>query len=209
MESAETSFGAASLGAAKVQGGITVTPLDLAGLLLIEVKIRRDERGFFVERFQLAEFEARGLPTTFVQDNHSRSMPGVLRGLHYQNAPPQGKLVGVVRGRIWDVVVDIRPESPTFGQHVGIELSDMNGRLLWVPPRFAHGFCVLGDEPADIVYKVDAPYNPATEAGLYWGDADLSIPWPIERPTVSGRDQQLPSFAKFRATLLTHLRVRG
>ena len=162
-----------------------------------------------MERFQLAGFETLGLPTAFVQDNHSRSMPGVLRGLHYQNAPPQGKLVGVVRGRVWDVVVDIRPESPTFGQHVGIELSDMNGRLLWIPPRFAHGFCVLGDEPADILYKVDAPYNPATEAGLCWGDADLAIAWPSERPVVSGRDKRLPSFAQFRAALPAHVRDSG
>jgi len=190
-----------------ISGGIKVTPLGLDGVLLVELKIWGDARGFFVERFQLAAFEALGLPTTFVQDNHSRSMPGVLRGLHYQDAPPQGKLVGVVRGRIWDVVVDIRPESPTFGQHAGIELSDMNGRLLWMPPRFAHGFFVLGDEPADILYKVDAPYNPATEAGLYWGDADLSIAWPSERPVVSGRDQRLPSFAQFRAELPAHLRT--
>ena len=189
--------------------GITVTPLELAGLLLVELKIWGDERGFFVERFQLGAFETLGLPTTFVQDNHSRSMPGVLRGLHYQSAPPQGKLVGVVRGRVWDVVVDIRPESPTFGQHVGVELSDMNGRLLWIPPRFAHGFYVLGDEPADILYKVDAPYNAATEAGIYWGDADLSIAWPSERPVVSGRDQRLPSFVQFKAALPVHVRVGG
>ena len=191
----------------RISGGIKVTPLGLDGVLLVELKIWGDERGFFVERFQLAAFESLGLPTTFVQDNHSRSTPGVLRGLHYQNAPQQGKLVGVVRGRIWDVVVDIRPESPTFGQHAGIELSDMNGRLLWMPPRFAHGFCVLGDEPADILYKVDAPYNPATEAGLYWGDADLSIAWPNEKPVVSERDQRLPSFAQFRAELPAHLRT--
>ena len=209
MGPVEKSSGAASVGAAEApggtSGGIKVTPLGLDGVLLVELKIWGDERGFFVERFQLTAFEALGLPTTFVQDNHSRSMPGVLRGLHYQNAPPQGKLVGVVRGRIWDVVVDIRPESPTFGQYVGTELSDMNGRLLWIPSRLAHGFCVLGDEPADVVYKSDASYNPATEAGVYWGDADLSIPWPIEKPVVSERDQRLPSFAQFRAALPTRL----
>jgi dTDP-4-dehydrorhamnose 3,5-epimerase len=192
---------------AEAIGGIRVTPLSLDGVLLVELKIWGDERGFFVERFQLEAFEAHGLPTTFVQDNHSRSAPGVLRGLHYQTAPQQGKLVGVVRGRVWDVVVDIRPESPTFGQHVGTELSDMNGRLLWIPPRFAHGFCVIGDEPADILYKVDAPYNPATEAGISWGDADLSIEWPIASPTVSERDQRLPGFAQFRAALPAKVRV--
>ena len=184
-------------------GGLRVTPLGLDGLRLVELKVRGDARGFFVERFHEAAFEAHGLPTTFVQDNHSRSAPGVLRGLHYQNEPEQGKLVGVVRGRVWDVVVDIRPESVTFGQHVTTELSDMNGRLLWIPPRFAHGFCVLGEEPADIVYKVDAPYCPATEGGLFWGDEDLAIRWPIKSPVVSERDRRLPGFAEFRAALPT------
>jgi dTDP-4-dehydrorhamnose 3,5-epimerase len=205
----EKSLNAVSPGTAESTGELKVTPLALSGLLLVEVKLWCDERGFFAERFHIEGFGAVGLPTTFVQDNHSRSMPGVLRGLHYQDAPPQGKLVGVVRGRVWDVVVDIRPESPTFGQHVGIELSDVNGRVLWVPPRFAHGFCVLGDEPADVLYKVDALYNPATEGGLYWGDADLSIPWPIEKPVMSERDQRLPSFAEYRAALPAHLRVGG
>jgi len=209
MGPGEKSFNAVSPGTAESHGGFKVTPLALSGLLLVEGKLWCDERGFFAERFHVAGFEALGLPTSFAQDNHSRSIPGVLRGLHYQDTPPQGKLVGVVRGRIWDVAVDIRPESATFGQHVGIELSDMSGRLLWVPPRFAHGFCVLGDEPADILYKVDAPYNPATEGGVYWGDADLSIPWPIEKPVMSERDQRLPSFSEFRAALSTHLRVGG
>ena len=177
--------------------GITATPLGLEGLLLIELKIWRDERGFFIERFRSAAFEALGLPTAFVQDNHSRSMPGVLRGLHYQ--PGQGKLVGAVRGRVWDVAVDIRPTSKTFGQHAACELNDENGRLLWIPKGFAHGFCVLGDEPADILYKVDAPYDPAAESGLHWADQDLSIAWPVEKPAMSARDQQLPSVAEFRA----------
>ena len=181
--------------------GIVVTPLDLDGLLLIELKIWRDERGFFMERFQAAAFEALGLPATFVQDNHSRSMPGVLRGLHYQNAPAQGKLVGIVRGRVWDVAVDIRPKSPTFGQHTALELNDTNGRLLWIPKGFAHGFCVLGDQPVDILYKVDAPYDPAAEAGIHWADRDLSIEWPVEKPAMSARDQRLPSFAELRAAL--------
>jgi dTDP-4-dehydrorhamnose 3,5-epimerase len=177
--------------------GVTVTRLGLEGLLLIELKIWRDERGFFVERFQAAAFQALGLPSAFVQDNHSRSLPGVLRGLHYQ--PGQGKLVGVVRGRVWDVAVDIRPTSQTFGQHAACELTDTNGRLLWIPNGFAHGFCVLGDEPADMLYKVDAPYDPAAESGLQWADQDLSIAWPVETPAVSARDQRLSSFAQFRA----------
>ncbi len=179
-------------------GGIRVTSLGLDGVRLIELKVWGDERGFFVERFRAAAFEAHGLPTNFAQDNHSRSAPGVMRGLHYQHSPWQRKLVGVVRGCVWDVIVDIRPDSPTFGRHVGLELSGTNGRLLWIPAGFAHGFCVLGEEPADILYKVDVPYNPATEAGLRWDDGDLSIHWPIDRPVVSERDRRLPSFAEFK-----------
>ena len=174
------------------------TSLEIPGLLLVELEVRGDARGFFVERYQQEKFAALGLPDRFVQDNHSRSAPGVLRGLHYQTKPPQGKLVGVVRGRIWDVVVDIRPASATFGKHVGIEISDMNGRLLWVPPGFAHGFCVLGDEPADVFYKVDAFYNPAGEGGIAWNDPDLAIPWPLQSPTISARDQKQSSFAQYR-----------
>src|SRR5262245_41452032 len=126
-----------------------VIPLELRGLVLIEQVVHRDERGFFIERFNARKFTELGLPTEFVQENHSRSEPGVLRGLHYQNAPAQSKLVGVTRGRIWDVAVDLRPDSPTFGRHSALELSDDNGRMLWIPAGFAHGFCVLGDESAD------------------------------------------------------------
>ena len=171
----------------------------IAGLKIIRLKVLGDSRGFFVERYQAERFRENGLPTTFVQDNHSRSAPGVLRGLHYQTRPAQGKLVGVVRGRIWDAVVDIRAGSPTFGQHFSVELSDMNGRLLWIPAGFAHGFCVLGDEPADLLYKVDAPYTPATEGGIAWNDPEFAIPWPVKDPTVSNRDRTLQSFAHFKA----------
>jgi len=191
----------AAAAGSRTVGGVTVTPLELDGLVLVELKIWGDERGFFVERFQASTFEALGLSIVFVQDNHSRSTPGVLRGLHYQSDPAQGKLVGVVRGRIWDVVVDIRPASSTFGQHIGLELSDVNGRLLWIPAGFAHGFCVLGEEPADILYKVDAPYNPATEGGIRWNDPELSVQWPIETSRVSERDRRLPSFAEFGANI--------
>jgi dTDP-4-dehydrorhamnose 3,5-epimerase len=176
-----------------------IESLGLQGLLLIRLQVYRDERGFFVERFQAHRFREQGLPTNFVQDNHSRSAPGVLRGLHYQNDPAQGKLVGVIRGRIWDVAVDIRVGSPTFGQSVGIELSDTNGLLLWVPPGFAHGFCVLGNEAADLLYKVDAPYNAAGEGGLHWADPDLAIAWPVSNPVVSAKDERLTSFAHYRA----------
>jgi dTDP-4-dehydrorhamnose 3,5-epimerase len=173
--------------------------LGLNGLTVIELAPRRDERGFFFERFQVPAFREHGLPTNFIQDNHSRSLPRVLRGLHYQHHPPQGKLLGVIRGRIWDVCVDIRPGSPTFGQHVAIELSDVNGRVLWIPAGFAHGFCVLGDEPADILYKVDALYNPGGEGGILWADPELAIPWPIRDPILSDRDRHQPSWAEYRA----------
>lgn len=175
-----------------------VTPLELSGLLLIELRIFRDERGFFIERYQQERFREHGLPSEFVQDNHSRSLPGILRGLHYQQNPSQGKLVGVIRGRIQDVVADLRPESPTFGKYVSVELSEDNGRLLWVPPGFAHGFCVQDNEPADVFYKVDRPYNAAGEGGIHWADPDLNIKWQVERPVISSRDQELPSFNDFQ-----------
>jgi len=176
-----------------------VTRLEIEGLVLIELAVHGDARGFFTERFQIERFRENGLPTQFVQDNHSRSAPGVVRGLHYQHNPDQGKLIGVTRGRIWDVAADIRPDSPTFGQHVALELSDLNGRLLWVPPGFAHGFCVLGDESADVLYKVDALYTPAAEGGIAWNDPELAVPWPLENPVVSARDQKMPGFAEYRA----------
>jgi dTDP-4-dehydrorhamnose 3,5-epimerase len=175
-----------------------VAPLKLSGLLLVTLRIYRDARGFFVERFQAKEFSKHGLPSSFAQDNHSRSLPGVLRGLHFQSDPGQGKLIGVLRGRIWDVVVDLRGRSPTFGQSYGIELTDENGLQLWVPAGFAHGFCVLGDEPADVLYKVDAPYNPGGEGGIHWADPDLAIAWPESNPMVSGRDDELGSFAHYK-----------
>ncbi len=175
-----------------------VRELGLPGLKLIELNVFGDQRGFFVERFNRRRFEEHGIPSEYVQDNHSRSAPGVLRGLHYQVDPCQGKLVGVVRGRVWDVVVDIRPHSPTFGKHVGIELSDLNGLQLWVPFGFAHGFCVLGDMPADVVYKVDGYYNPKGEAGIMWNDPDLDIRWPVQDPVLSSRDQAQQSFRQYR-----------
>lgn len=175
-----------------------IETLPLEGLKLITLQVHGDARGFFVERFNGERFAEAGLPTDFVQDNHSRSAPGILRGLHYQHQPAQGKLVGVIRGRIWDVAVDIRAASPTFGQHVAVELSDMNGKLLWMPAGFAHGFCVLGDEPADVVYKVTANYNPAGEGGIRYDDPQLAVPWPIESPQISARDTNQPSFAEYK-----------
>jgi dTDP-4-dehydrorhamnose 3,5-epimerase len=175
-----------------------VSPAKLAGVVTVRPARFADERGFFVERFNRAGFEKAGLPTDFCQDNHSRSWPRVIRGLHFQSAPPQGKLLGVVRGRIWDVLVDIRPDSPTYGQHLSKQMSDADGELLWIPPGMAHGFCVLGNEPADILYKVDQPYSPASEGGILWNDPDLAIEWPVADPIVSARDRRLPSFADYR-----------
>ncbi len=163
-----------------------------AGLLLIEMPVYRDARGFFMERFRADRLAEHGVTAPFVQDNHSRSEPGVLRGLHYQNDPAQGKLVGAVRGRIWDVAVDIRKGSPTFGKWYGTELSDENGRLLWIPHGFAHGFCVLGNSSADLLYKVTGAYNPKTEGGIRWDDPDVAIQWPIREPSLSPRDEKLP-----------------
>jgi dTDP-4-dehydrorhamnose 3,5-epimerase len=171
---------------------------ELEGLCVVELKVHGDARGFFVERYNEKIFRENGLPTEFVQDNHSRSAPGVLRGLHYQFEPAQGKLVGAVGGRIWDVAVDIRKDSPTFGGSFGIELNDMNGKLLWVPPGFAHGFCVIGDEPADVFYKVTHLYNPKTDRGMMWNDPDLQIPWPITNPSLSAKDQVQSSFAEYK-----------
>jgi dTDP-4-dehydrorhamnose 3,5-epimerase len=178
-----------------------VTKLEIEGLLLIELPVFRDDRGFFLERFNEEKFKANGVPVNFVQDNQSRSAPGVLRGLHFQNDPPQGKLVGVTRGRIWDVAVDIRKNSPTFGRHVGVELSEDNAKILWVPYGFAHGFCVLGDSPADVVYKVTGLYNPKSESGVLWNDPDLAVKWPIAKPILSPRDEKLFSFKELRAKL--------
>jgi dTDP-4-dehydrorhamnose 3,5-epimerase len=178
-----------------------VTRLPLDGLVEIALTVHRDARGFFVECYREEGFAEYGLPRRFAQDNHSRSSPGVLRGLHFQHDPAQGKLVMVIRGRIWDVAVDLRPGSPTFGWHHVAELSEASGILLWVPAGFAHGFCVLGSEPADVLYKVDAPYRPEGEGGLYWADPDLAIPWPLPTPIVSERDARLPRFAEYRSKL--------
>lgn len=169
-------------------------PTELKGLTVVELNLHGDSRGFFIERFREDLFSKAGLPIRFVQDNHSRSAPGVLRGLHFQESPPQGKLIGVARGKIWDVALDIRKGSPSFGKHFGIELSDTNGKLLWIPAGFAHGFCVLGDEPADVIYKVDSLYNPETDRGIKWDDPTLGISWPLKNPTISARDQKLPLF---------------
>ncbi len=171
---------------------------DIEGLLIVQLKLYADERGFFVERFNKKFFAESGITCDFIQDNHSRSAPGVLRGLHYQNSPPQGKLVGVLRGKIWDVAVDIRPDSASFGKYFALELSAENGLLLWIPHGFAHGFCVLGNEPADVLYKVTAPYNPAGEGAICYDDPELAIQWPVKNPLISERDKRADNFAKYK-----------
>lgn len=163
----------------------------LPGVLIIEPKVFGDQRGFFLESFQVERYRQVGIELPFVQDNHSRSPRGVLRGLHLQRTRPQGKLVSVSRGAVYDVAVDIDPSSASFGRHVGVEISDDNHRQLWIPPGYAHGFCVLSDV-ADFQYKCTDFYFPDDETGLLWNDPDVLIPWPIESPTMSDKDQKLP-----------------
>ena len=177
---------------------IEVVKVGMEGLLLIETKVFQDARGFFMERYHRRDFSAAGLSMDFVQDNHSRSTPGVVRGIQYQHRPSQGKLVGVTHGRIWDLALDLRAESPSFGKYYGCELSAENGRLLWIPGGFAHGFCVIGEEPADVVYKVTEFYDPKREGGIHCFDPELRIPWPAEKPEISDRDQELGTFADYR-----------
>jgi dTDP-4-dehydrorhamnose 3,5-epimerase len=167
------------------------TPLAIPDVVLIEPKVFGDARGFFFESFNQKAFnEATGTRHQFVQDNHSRSSRGVLRGLHYQVQQPQGKLVRVARGRVWDVAVDIRKSSPTFGQWVGAELSEDNQHQLWVPPGFAHGFVVLS-ESADFLYKTTDYYAPQFERCIAWNDPQLAIAWPCEgAPVLSAKDAQ-------------------
>jgi len=158
-------------------------------VVVLEPKVFGDERGFFLESYNYKIFAEIGLGRNFVQDNHSRSARNVLRGLHYQLGQPQGKLVRVVVGAIWDVAVDIRRSSPTFGQWVGEEISEENKRMLWVPEGFAHGFVVIS-ESADVLYKATDFYAPACERSLLWNDPQLGIPWPLSgEPVLSPKDR--------------------
>jgi dTDP-4-dehydrorhamnose 3,5-epimerase len=160
---------------------------------LIEPFVFGDERGFFMETYKKSEFEKAGIKYDFPQDNHSRSAKGVLRGLHYQLKPyEQGKLVRCVKGRIWDVAVDIRKGSPTFGKWVAVELSEENKRMLWIPPGFAHGFVALEDG-TEIIYKVTKEYSPEHDRGIIWNDLTIGIEWPIDNPILSKKDASLPT----------------
>lgn len=180
------------------RGPVKLTTLELAGLRLIEPVVHADERGFFVEAWSRATYRAAGIDCEFVQDNHSQSVRGTLRGLHFQSAPGQAKLVRVATGHVFDVVVDVRPDSPTFGKWQGVHLDATRHQQLFIPVGFAHGFCVLSDE-ADVLYKVSAPYDPAAERTLAWDDPDIGIEWPIAQPLLSPRDragEPLSSYAR-------------
>ena len=170
---------------------IMVTPTTLDGVVVVEPKVFPDERGFFMESFNARHFATAGLPTEYVQDNHSRSTRGVLRGLHYQYPTWQGKLVRCLVGEIFDVAVDIRRASPTFGQWFGIVLSAENKKQLYVPAGYAHGFCVLSDV-TEMAYKCTALYVPADDASLRWNDPAIGIEWPIQDPILSAKDSDAP-----------------
>lgn len=164
----------------------------LKDCVIIEPKVFGDDRGFFMETFQLSRYrDAAGIELDFVQDNHSRSSRGVLRGLHFQKSKPQGKLVRVVKGEVFDVAVDIRKGSSTYGEWEGVILSEENKRQFWVPPGFAHGFVVLSDV-ADFEYKCTDYYDPSDEGSILWNDPDLAITWPISDPILSQKDISAP-----------------
>ena len=170
----------------------------LKDCVIIEPKVFGDERGFFLETFQSDRYaELAGISLPFVQDNHSRSSKGVLRGLHFQKTKPQGKLVRVVRGEVYDVAVDIRSGSATYGQWEAVILSEENKTQFWVPPGFAHGFVVLS-ETADFEYKCTDYYDPSDEGSLLWNDPDLNIPWPIDNPKLSDKDANAPLLADLK-----------
>jgi dTDP-4-dehydrorhamnose 3,5-epimerase len=170
---------------------MNVIKTNLPEVIIFEPKISGDTRGFFLEHYQAERYSAHGVGGPFVQDNLSRSSRGVLRGLHLQNPRPQGKLVGVMRGCVLDVAVDVRVGSPTFGKHIAVELSDNNFRQLWIPRGFAHGFTVLS-ETADFYYKCDALYSPADEITIRWNDPALNIDWRTSTPSLSERDAAAP-----------------
>jgi dTDP-4-dehydrorhamnose 3,5-epimerase len=184
-----------------VSGSMERLPTRLDGLVLLAPTVHGDARGFFVETYRADAWAAEGVPTEFVQDNHSRSRRGTLRGIHFQTHPGQGKLVRVARGRVFDVVVDLRRGSPTFGEWEGIELDDEHGLQLYIPVGFGHGFCVLS-ETADFVYKCTAYYDAATEAGIRFDDPDVGVRWPAGVELLySERDREAPRLADVAASL--------
>lgn len=175
-------------------------PTELPGVLVIEPDVHQDPRGFFVETYHAEKYRAGGIEGPFLQDNHSRSVRGTLRGLHLQVGRPQGKLIRVVDGEIYDVAVDVRRGSPTFGAWVGVTLSAANFKQCYVPPGFAHGFCVVSGD-AQVEYKCTDLYDPSTEIGIAWNDPALGIIWPIADPLLSDRDRRHPLLASLLADL--------
>lgn len=177
-------------------GNIAITQTTLPGVLLVEPQIHKDPRGFFLESYSRKDFTAAGIDQEFVQDNHSKSQKGVLRGLHYQHPHTQGKLIRVLKGAIYDVAVDIRRGSPTYGDHVAVILSETSPRMLYVPTGFAHGFLVLKDD-TEVMYKVTDIYFPAGDAGILWNDPSIGIRWPLDEigvtePVISEKDSRHP-----------------
>lgn len=173
---------------------------EIAEVIILQPRVFRDERGFFFESFNEAAFHAIGIDVIWRQDNHARSVKNCIRGLHFQRGAGQAKIVRCVAGRIWDVAVDIRPASPTFGRWTAIELSAENHLAIYIPGGFAHGYAVLSDY-ADTLYKCDRLYDPALEDGIAWDDAELAIDWPVSEPILSSRDRGNQSFAAYRSGL--------
>lgn len=167
----------------------------LDGVILLEPEVHGDERGFLVETYSADAWAELGAGGDYVQDNHSRSRAGILRGLHFQTSPGQAKLVRCLRGRVWDVAVDLRRDSPTYGQWEGHELDDTLHRQLYIPVGFAHGFCALS-EIADVHYKLTSAYDPVTEAGIAWDDPEVGVEWPVTDPQISDRDRTAPRLAE-------------
>ena len=182
---------------------INITPTPLEGLLLIEPRCFQDERGFFLENYEQERYQAAGIMENFVQDNHSRSARNVLRGLHFTKRKPQAQILTVIRGKIFDVAVDIREDSPTFGRWFGAELSDEGPRQIYMAPGYAHGFCVLSDF-ADLHYKVSQRYDMNDEGGVLWNDPDIGIRWPIDAPNLSPRDIAYPRLKDLGYDRLPH-----
>jgi dTDP-4-dehydrorhamnose 3,5-epimerase len=177
-----------------------ITELPLSGLKLIRPRVFRDPRGFFIETYSEPRYREGGIDVRFVQDNHSRSAQGTLRGLHYQSAPGQAKLIRVIQGRIFDVAVDIRADSPTFGKWFGEYLDAEEHLQLFIPVGFAHGFCVVS-ETAEVTYKVSSVYDAKTEVGMRWNDPDIGVEWPVKEPLLSARDESAESFREFAQRL--------
>jgi dTDP-4-dehydrorhamnose 3,5-epimerase len=185
---------------------VRVVPTTLPDVLVVEPDVHADGRGFFLETYHADRYRQHGIPGPFVQDNHSRSTAGTLRGLHLQVARPQGKLVRVIEGEIYDVAVDVRRGSPTYGRYVAVTLTAENFRQCYIPPGFAHGFCVVS-LVAQVEYKCTDLYDPASEIGVAWNDPSIGIPWPVAEPVLSARDSRHPTLADLAPRLPVYTTV--